>query len=75
MEVPENVPMNRFAFLPLVLAIGGCGTPNNEVIPYKDGILRATTYNEATDYCRNKGSTEHLLGKAPAETGVLFKCE
>ena len=41
----------------------------------RDGVLRATTYVQAADHCREKGTTARMLGKAPAEAGVLFRCE
>ncbi|OUM02590.1 hypothetical protein [Variovorax sp. JS1663] len=67
--------MKWLASLPLALAIAGCGVPPNQVVPMRDGTLRATTYVEATDHCAEKGTTARMLGKAPAEKGVLFRCE
>jgi len=67
--------MNRFVFLPLALAVAGCGTPPNEVIRLRDGVMRATTYVQASDYCQKSGSSARMLGKAPAESGVLFRCD
>lgn len=60
---------------PAVLLLAACGLPGNEVISFKDGVMRATTPNEAADYCHAKGSSAHMVGKAPAETGVLFRCD
>ncbi|GAA4351012.1 hypothetical protein GCM10023165_38840 [Variovorax defluvii] len=67
--------MKWLASLPLVLAIAGCGVPPNQVVPMRDGTLRATTYVEASDHCTQKGATARMLGGAPAEKGVLFRCE
>ena len=41
----------------------------------RDGTLRATTYIQAAEYCRKKNATATAVGKAPAETGVIFRCE
>lgn len=67
--------MKWLASLPFSLIIAGCGVPPNQVVPMRDGVLRATTYVQAADHCREKGTTAKMLGKAPAETGVLFRCE
>jgi hypothetical protein len=67
--------MKRIALTTFVLAIAGCGSLPNEVVPLRDGMLRATTYAGAAAHCQEKGSTARMLGKAPAETGVLFRCE
>jgi len=57
------------------LAIAGCSTPPNEVMQFREGVLRATTYTQAQLYCDNKNQTPRWLGKAPAESGVLFRCD
>ncbi|MGO4395347.1 hypothetical protein AB4Z46_28730 [Variovorax sp. M-6] len=40
-----------------------------------DGVLRATTSSQAAAYCQKDRSTLRMLGKAPAESGILFRCE
>ena len=67
--------MKWLASLPFALTIAGCGVPPNEVVPMRDGTLRAITYVEAANHCQGKGQTARMLGKAPAEKGVLFRCE
>lgn len=66
--------MKQIALIAFALAVAGCGTLPNEVVPLRDGMLRATTYAGAATYCQQRGSTAQMLGKAPAETGVLFRC-
>jgi len=66
--------MKWLVTLSALLLLGACGVPNNEVIPFKDGILRATTPNEANDYCAARRLDVHIVGRAPAESGVLFRC-
>jgi hypothetical protein len=73
--------MNRHVYLPLSLlislaslALTACGTVPNEVVPLDKGMLRAPTYIQAAAYCQNKGLTAQMLGEAPAQTGVLFRC-
>ena len=67
--------MNWLAPLLVALLVTGCGVPPNEVVPMRDGTLRATTYIQAGGHCQEKGMTARMLGKAPAEQGVLFRCE
>ena len=67
--------MNRLAFLFVALAQAGCATPPNEVVRMSDGVLRATTSSQAAAYCQKDRSTLRMLGKAPAESGILFRCE
>ncbi|MDB5830013.1 MAG: hypothetical protein JWQ73_4233 [Variovorax sp.] len=67
--------MNRLALLTIVLTIAGCGTPPNEVVPLRDGTFRARMYDQAIVYCQKDGLTASMLGKAPAESGVLFSCK
>lgn len=67
--------MNRLVLSFLALALGGCATPPNEVIRMSDGVLRATTSAQAAAHCEKDRSTLRMLGKAPAESGVLFRCE
>jgi hypothetical protein len=66
--------MNLRTLLPLVLVIAGCSTPT-EVIRVREGVLRGPTSADASNYCRAQGSTARMLGKAPAEAGILFRCE
>jgi len=66
--------MNWRTLLPLALLVTGCSVPPNEVVPFRDGVLRAVTYTQAADHCSAKGQTPRWLGKAPAESGVLFQC-
>ena len=67
--------MNWLAPLLVALLLTGCGVPPNQVVPMRDGTLRATTYMQAGGPCQEKGMTARMLGKAPAEQGVLFRCE
>ncbi|MDM0072201.1 hypothetical protein [Variovorax sp. J31P207] len=67
--------MNRLSFLTLAIALAGCGAPSNEVIRTRDGVLRATTTVEAAAYCQKDRTTLRVVGKAPAESGVLFVCD
>ena len=39
-----------------------------------EGVLRAPSYTLAADYCSAKDLTPRWIGKAPAESGVLFQC-
>jgi hypothetical protein len=41
---------------------------------FREGVLRAPTYTQASSYCDAKGMEPKWLGKAPAESGVLFQC-
>jgi hypothetical protein len=67
--------MNRHLLFPLVLFVAtGCSAPPNQVVPFRDGVLRALTYVQATDYCSERKATPKWLGRAPAESGVLFQC-
>ena len=70
--------MNWHAYLPLSLGVSimvaGCGTPPNEVVPLENGVLRVPTYVQAAAYCKNKGLDAQMLGEAPAQTGILFRC-
>jgi hypothetical protein len=66
--------MNWRTLLPLALVITGCSTPPNEVMQFRKGVLRAPTYTQASNYCDAKGMEPKWLGKAPAESGVLFQC-
>ena len=67
--------MNWLAPLLVALLVTGCGVPPNQIVPQRDGTLRATTYIQAGGHCQEKGLTARMLGKAPAEQGVLFRCE
>ena len=69
--------MNWRTLLPfslLALLVTGCSSTPNEVVPMRNGALRAPTYTQAADYCSAKGAEPRWLGKAPAESGVLFQC-
>jgi len=57
------------------LAVAGCSTPPNEVMQFREGVLRATTYTLTQSYCDQRSQSPRWLGKAPAESGVLFRCE
>jgi hypothetical protein len=84
----QNTGMTRSALLPSsssvvlafgaalasVLALAGCGTPPNEVVPQRDGSFRAPTYIQAADFCSKKGQALHQIGNGPAQTGVQFRC-
>ena len=67
--------MNRLSILFLAAALAGCGAPSHEVVRMNDGVLRATTSAQAAAYCQKDRSTLRVIGKAPAESGVLFRCE
>ncbi len=41
---------------------------------FREGVLRAPTYTQASNYCDAKGMEPKWRGKAPAESGVLFQC-
>lgn len=66
--------MNWYTLLPLALVITGCSTPPNEVMQFREGVLRAPTYVQASDYCQAKNMSPRWLGNAPAQTGILFQC-
>ncbi|MDM0015009.1 hypothetical protein QTH87_21365 [Variovorax sp. J22P168] len=70
--------MNRIA-LPLALVVLGllsaCGAPSHEVLRMRDGSMRAGTSAEAAEYCRQNGGRVQVTGKAPAESGVFFRCD
>lgn len=66
--------MNLRTLLPLVLALAGCSTPT-EVIRVREGVLRAPTTADASTYCREQRKAVQPLGKAPAEAGILFRCD
>ncbi|KWT97539.1 MULTISPECIES: hypothetical protein [unclassified Variovorax] len=67
--------MNWLAPLLVALLVTGCGVPPNQVVPMRDGTLRAATYLQAGNHCQEKGLNARMLGKAQAEQGVLFRCE
>lgn len=69
--------MNRLPLLTFAIAtaLAGCGAPSNEVVRMKDGVMRATTTAEAASYCQKDRTTLRVVGKAPAEGGVLFVCD
>ena len=67
--------MNRLSLLSFAIALAGCGAPSNEVVRMKDGVLRATTTAEAAAYCQQDRTSLRVVGKAPAESGVLFVCD
>ncbi|RYF64623.1 MAG: hypothetical protein EOO22_24040 [Comamonadaceae bacterium] len=67
--------------LPLLLsvatlgALAGCAMSDSEVIRMRDGTLRAPSYAEAQTYCEERKLNSQPVGKAPGDTGVLFRCE
>lgn len=67
--------MNRLSFLLLAAALAGCGVPAYEVVRMQDGVLRAPNSAAAASYCQKDRLSLKAIGKAPAETGVLFRCE
>ena len=67
--------MNRLLLLSLAIALSGCGAPPNEVFRTRDGVLQATTTAQAAAYCQKDRLTLRVMGKAPAESGVLFVCD
>jgi starvation-inducible outer membrane lipoprotein len=67
--------MNRLSLLTFAVALAGCGAPPNEVFRTRDGVLQATTTAQAAAYCQKDRSTLRVMGKAPAESGVLFVCD
>jgi starvation-inducible outer membrane lipoprotein len=67
--------MNRLLLLSLGIALSGCGAPPNEVFRTRDGVLQATTTAQAAAYCQKDRTTLRVVGKAPAESGVLFVCD
>ncbi|MGJ7489513.1 hypothetical protein [Variovorax sp. ZT4R33] len=66
--------LRPLALLPFACALAGCGTPSYEVVTYPNGTTRAPTSADAVGYCAQKGLTARIVGKAGAETGVLFRC-
>ncbi|RYF29843.1 MAG: hypothetical protein EOO26_16400 [Comamonadaceae bacterium] len=58
----------------LALLLSACATGSSEVIRFGDGVWRAPTHVDAQSYCKQKDSTVRVLGKAPGEGGVLFRC-
>lgn len=67
--------MNRLLLLTLSIALAGCDALPNEVVRTGDGVLRATTTVQAAAYCQKDRLTLRVMGKAPAESGVLFVCD
>ena len=59
--------------LALVL-LAGCSTPATEVVRLRDGVLRAPTHAEASTYCEGLKTSAQPIGKAPGDTGILFRC-
>lgn len=66
--------MKWLCSFPLALLIVGCSTASHEVIRYGDDLLRAPMHNEASRYCKERGTTAQIQGAAPGDTGVLFRC-
>ncbi|RZL65358.1 MAG: hypothetical protein EOP81_04720 [Variovorax sp.] len=54
--------------------LAGCSTASHEVIRYRGDVLRAPMHNEASRYCKERGTTAQIQGAAPGDTGVLFRC-
>jgi len=67
--------MNWTFSLPMALVVAGCGTPPNEVVQQRDGLLRAPTHQQASAHCAKTGTEMISKGRAQAEQGVLFRCE
>ncbi|HEY2256647.1 MAG TPA: hypothetical protein VGI11_13500 [Variovorax sp.] len=67
--------MKWLVMLPCAFALAACGTPPNEVVPARNGVLRAPTYLQGAAYCQQKGTTMNAIGAGPAQTGVEFRCE
>jgi len=67
--------LTKYPALVFGIALAGCGVVPNDVIQLRDGNLRASSYNEAGTYCEKKQLTARMLRKAPAESGVDFRCE
>jgi hypothetical protein len=59
----------------IAVFIAGCANPPPEVVSMGDGLLRGTTSQDALAYCSRTGMSLRMVGKAPAESGVLFRCE
>lgn len=66
--------MNWLRYLPLACVLAGCNTLSHEVVTYPSGAMRTPTSADAADYCRQKGLTAQMEGRAAAETGVMFRC-
>ena len=67
--------MKLCRLLPFALAIlAGCSTPATEVVRLRDGVLRAPTHAEASTYCEGLKTSAQPIGKAPGDTGILFRC-
>lgn len=67
--------MKLCLLLPLAAAFAGCSMSASEVIRMRDGTLRAPSYAEAQTYCDERKLNSQPVGKAPGDTGVLFRCE
>jgi hypothetical protein len=58
----------------LALLLSACATGSSEVIRFGDGVWRAPSSIDAQAYCREQNLAPRMLGKAPGELGVLFRC-
>lgn len=67
-------PSLPLSLLSVACVLAGCGTLSHEVVTYPDGSMRSPSSADAADYCRQKNLTARFQGKAPGETGVLFRC-
>ncbi len=69
---------SRRACLPLLtvatVALAGCGVVPNEVVKLRDGVMRAPTYRQASDYCESRGLPSKMLGRENSDS-ILFRCE
>ena len=66
--------MKLCVLLPLALAFAGCSMLSSEVIPMRDGNLRAPSHADAQNYCEARKLNSQPVGKAPGDMGVLFRC-
>lgn len=81
-ELRQNRQMKSFSLhacrVPLLIvamgALAGCGVAPNEVVSFRDGMLRSPTYRQASEYCSAKGLSPKNLGRENADY-VLFRCE
>lgn len=58
----------------LALLLSACSTTHTEVIRFGDGVWRAPTNADGANYCKAQNLRPQMIGKAPGESGVLFRC-
>lgn len=69
-----NFPVRQACLsLLALLALAGCGVVPNEVVRLRDGVLRAPTYREASEYCEAQGKSSNNLGRENPDS-ILFRC-